>query len=362
MLEAIVIGGGPAGLATSRELRRRGVEHVVLERGDRIGCSWHRLYDSLTLHTGKHLSYLPGLRFGSSTPLFPSRDDFIAYLAAYAQHFSLPVRTHASVRQVLRTTSGWRVETDTDVLRARCIISATGIMSNPVVPSFDGLVQFHGRIMHSIEYRRPDEFRNQRVLVVGVGNSGGEIGSELARAGVDVSIAVRSGANVVPLTLLGVPVQYVAFVLRELPRPVQDRIVARVRARVEKRRGPSPLPARDGSALDAIPLIGFRLVDEIQAGRITVRPGLAALTRNGVRFVDQREEPFDTIILATGFRPALQPFAASLRLDRKGFALRHDRVTSADFPNLFFVGHNYDSTGGLANIRSDARLAAAQVR
>ena len=60
----VVVGGGPAGLATSRELRRRRVDHVVLERGEAAGHSWMHLYDSLTLHTGKHLSTLPGMSFG----------------------------------------------------------------------------------------------------------------------------------------------------------------------------------------------------------------------------------------------------------------------------------------------------------
>ena len=362
MHDVLVIGGGPAGLATSRELHVRGVDHVVLERGDQPGYSWTRVYDSLTLHTGKHLSYLPGLRFSSATPLFPRRSEFINYLRGYAERFAVPIRTGSNVLRVARSNDHWQVDTDTESLQARRLVVATGIMSNPVMPTIEGQARFGGKVMHSIEYRRPEDFQRQRVLVVGVGNSGGEIASELARAGVNVTIAVRSGAHVVPLTIAGVPVQYIAFVLRELPRPLQQRIVMRVRARAEKKRGPSPLPPRPGSPFDAVPLIGFKLIDEINAGRITVRPGLARFTRTGAQFSDGREEPFDTVILATGFRPALQPFTPALAVDAKGFALRSDRVTSADFPNLFFVGHNYDSTGGLANIRRDSRLVAAKVR
>jgi putative flavoprotein involved in K+ transport len=74
---AVVIGAGPAGLATSRELGRRGIDHVVLERGEALGHTWAHLYDSLVLHTGKHLSSLPGLPFPRTTRLFPSRHDFL---------------------------------------------------------------------------------------------------------------------------------------------------------------------------------------------------------------------------------------------------------------------------------------------
>src|SRR5690606_333959 len=113
-----------------------------------------------------------------------------------------------------------------------------------------------------------------------------EIGSELARAGVDVSIAVRSGAHVVPLTIAGVPIQYLATVVRKLPRRAQVRVVATVRSLGERRRGPPVLPVPQHSALDAIPLIGFHLGDEIRAGRVSVRPGVAALTRTGATFTD----------------------------------------------------------------------------
>ena len=71
-----MIGAGPAGLASSRELTRAGIRHLVLERGETIGHTWVHLYDGLVLHTGKHLSALPGMPFPSSTPLFPSRENF----------------------------------------------------------------------------------------------------------------------------------------------------------------------------------------------------------------------------------------------------------------------------------------------
>ena len=95
--ETIVVGAGPAGLATSRELTRAGVDHCVLERGDQLGHTWANLYDSLVLHTGRHLSALPGLAFPSGTPLFPARRDFLDYLHRYASTFSLPIETSSDV-------------------------------------------------------------------------------------------------------------------------------------------------------------------------------------------------------------------------------------------------------------------------
>jgi cation diffusion facilitator CzcD-associated flavoprotein CzcO len=357
--EAIVIGAGPAGLATSRELSLRGVQHLVLERGGSPGHCWQNAYDSLRLHTGKHLSSLPGLRFSRATPLFPSRNDFVNYLHDYARRFRLPVECGIDVLHVGRN-GNWQIESANEAWQARSLVLATGIMSNPVRPSWPGQNEYRGALMHSVDYRRPEDFAGKKVLVVGVGNSGGEIASDLAQAGVGTAIAVRSGANVVPRQIAGVPIQYISYLVRKLPRRVQEWIVARVRAISDKRR-PPVLPRPSYSPLDAIPLIGFHLVDAIAAGKVAVRPALDRFTMDGVRFADGRVENFDVVILATGFRPALQPLDIPVHVDTKGFAVRVDRVRSADFPDLFFVGHNYDATGGIRNIAVDAKLAAEAI-
>ncbi|MEX2281515.1 MAG: NAD(P)/FAD-dependent oxidoreductase [Gemmatimonadota bacterium] len=355
----IVVGAGPAGLATAQQLGERGIPHIVLERGADIAHCWRNAYDSLRLHTGKHLSALPGMRFPGTTPLFPSRDDFVDYLMRYARRFNLSVQTNRRVNRITRDQS-WIVETDRGVLRAPNLVCATGIMSNPIVPYLTGRELFRGRIIHSVEYRRPDPFEGQRVLVVGVGNSGGEIASELAAHGVDVSIAVRSGANVVPLTIAGLPVQYLSALVRKLPRTAQEWVVERIRRRSDARR-PPVLPRPAHSPLDSIPLIGFSLVDAIAAGSVVVRSGLAGFTEEGVRYTDLGRERFDVVILATGFRAALSPLGSLVSTDARGFALRRDRVRSAQHDSLWFVGHNYDSTGGLRNINTDSRLVSRQI-
>lgn len=360
----LIVGAGAAGLATARELQRRRVSFRILERGASAGQTWHDLYDSLRLHTGRHLSALPGLRMPRGTPLFPTRLDYFAYLRTYAEKHGIEVETGTTVQSLTQNGAGWIATTPHERIRTHAIVIATGIVANPFLPEFAGRAEFEsagGRVLHSVQYRRPEPFAGRRVLVVGIGNSGGEIGSELARSGVDVTMAVRSGANVVPLTIAGVPIQYLATVVRKLPRPTQERVVAAVRRLSEKRRGPPVLPVPQHSALDAIPLIGFHLVDEIRAGRVHVRPGVEAMTAAGVRFFDGREEHFDDIILATGFRPALAPLGAAVRRDARGFAVRTDRISSADHETLFFVGHNYDSRGGLLNIAVDAPAAAGRI-
>lgn len=360
-MRAIIIGAGPAGLASSQQLKERGIEHVVLERGESVGQSWANLYDSLTLHTGKHMSALPGMKFPRSAPLFLPRGMFLQYLHDYRENFSLPIQTGTTVRSVLRSNGRWQVETSKGTMESDAVIVATGIISGPRVPSFKGQESFTGRIRHSIEYRRPDDLHGKRVLVIGAGNSAGEIASELAQAGIDTTIAIRSGANVVPLRLLGIPIQYCAYLMRKLPRRLQDGIVGAMRLGIDFAKGPPPIPRPPYGPLDSIPLIGFHLVDAIRSGRIKVRGGVDEITPRGVRFADGSEMDVDEILLATGFRAPLGILHDLVGVDEKGFGQRRDRVVSTDQPNLFFVGHNYDATGGLFNIRRDARLVAGMI-
>jgi cation diffusion facilitator CzcD-associated flavoprotein CzcO len=372
VLPVVVVGAGPAGLAASHELKRRGVEHVVLERGSDVGHSWAMLYDSLTLHTGKHMSALPGMRFPRRARLFVPREEFLDYLRRYARHFALPVRTGCDVRSIRPRGNGarWRVEAVTNgelvALDTDAVVVATGIVANPRAPHLRGEDAFTTagkRLLHSADYRRPNELVGQRVLIVGAGNSGAEIASEIAKANAtqgkagQVTIAVRSGANVVPRTLLGIPVQYIARYLRKLPKGAREAVVHAVGSIVEKRHGPPVLPRPAYGPLDAIPIIGFHLNDAIRAGLVRVRGAVAELTPRGARFADGREpaeEPVDVVILATGFAAALAPLAGLVRCDAKGFAHRTGRVVSVDHPGLYFVGHNYDATGGLFNIGRDA--------
>jgi len=361
--ETIVIGAGPAGLATSAALTRRGVPHVVLERGRQVGATWANLYDSLVLHTARRLSALPGLPFPASTPQFPTRLDFVAYLERYAQMFRVPVELGADVTSLRRANGDWIARTSSgDERRARTVVVATGIVANPHVPSIPGRDLFRGRVLHSVDYRTPGEFAGQRVLVVGTGNSGGEIAAEIARAGARVTLAVRSGAMVVPREVAGIPIQYLSVVAGTLPTPAQRGLTAvmlKVSALV---RGPAVLPLPPIVRPCAnVPIIGFHLVDAIRAGTVQVKRGITAFTAEGLRFADDSTAGFDTVLLATGYRAAVGLLGDQISCDPCGFAERRDRVTSRDQPGLYFVGHNYGIQGGLFNIARDARLVAKGV-
>ena len=356
MHPVLIIGAGPAGLATAYELARRGIPYRLFERGHSVGTSWLNSYDSLRLHTGRHMSTLPGFGYRSGTPLFPSRDQFVGYLNDYCDRAGLRVELGSEVTELRRDSDTWIAKVNFAEVRGSAVVMATGIMSNPITPQINGRESFGGKIIHSVDYRRPDEHRGTRVLVVGVGNSGGEIASELGAAGAEVTLLVRRGANVVPRTIAGVPIQYLAAGMRRLPRNLRLQIATVMQRISEIRVGQAVLPRPPWTALDVVPIIGFHLVEAIRAGKVAVQLGtIDHLDRSGAVFSDGTRREFDHIILATGFAPALGPLGTLVRRDERGFALRTDNITSADQPNLFFVGMRYDTTGAINNIKVDSQ-------
>ena len=359
-IPAVIVGAGAAGLATSWSLKARGIEHRVLEQGEGVGHSWNRVYDSLKLHTGKHMSGLPGMPLPRSAPLFPHREEFLRYLERYSERFQLPIELGTHVDRAERKGHLWYVHTPRGMVVASHLVIATGIISNPFVPPIAGSELYRGDLLHSASYRNPEGFVGKRVLVVGVGNSGAEIATELARAGAHVSISVRVGAHVVPLTIVGIPIQYYSRWMERLPRRVREGITRTFVKTLDLFRGAPVLPRPTHGILDKPPVVGFGLVRAIRSQRVMLKGDVQRLTASGASFKDGSAEEYEAVILATGYRAALDLLDQQVRRDTRGFAER-ERVASRDQPNLYFVGHNYSAIGALVNIARDSRLTAALV-
>lgn len=190
--DTVIIGGGQAGLAMSRCLTERGVDHIVLERG-RIGQRWrNERWDSLRLLSPNWMARLPHYRYEGDDPHgFMTMPEFIRYLEGYAEFFEAPVQTGTTVTRVERTdASRLRIVTDHGEWSARNLVIATGFCDRPRVPSFASDISSDIRQIVPSDYRRPSQLPDGNVLIVGASATGAQIAEELKTAGRAVTLAV----------------------------------------------------------------------------------------------------------------------------------------------------------------------------
>jgi putative flavoprotein involved in K+ transport len=184
-----VVGAGPAGLATSCELTKAGVEHVVLERG-RVGQTWRDRWDSFCLVTPNWTVMLPDGQYDGPDPHgFMPRDEMVGYLERYATAMGAPVQDGVDVTSIEAREGGFVLETSDGEVQAGAVVLATGAFQRPHrPPSAGGLPP--GLLQIDVErYHNEGELPPGRVLVVGSGQTGCQIAEELHEAGRDVVLA-----------------------------------------------------------------------------------------------------------------------------------------------------------------------------
>jgi indole-3-pyruvate monooxygenase len=367
-VDTLIIGASAAGLATAACLKESGQPFEVLEATDVVGQAWRHQYDRLHLHTPKSASALPGLFMPSEWPRYPARDQMVAYLERYRVHHQLEPHFGQRVTQLERRDDEWVATTVTDEWRSRNVVIATGANSQPVRPTWPGQETFRGQVMHSSQYRNGDPWRGRAVLVVGFGNSACEQAVDLVERGSQAHLAVRSAVNVIPRDVFGVvSVLQLGILMQHLPPSWADTLAwPIVRATIGDIRkvglrklsyGPNTQIARDRR----IPLLDIGTMKHIRAGRIGVHGDMQRFTENGVVFTDGETLAVDAVVLATGYRPALDEFVVQWRdvCDSRGIPLTSGSPTP--LPGLYFCGQFVSPAGMLRQIRIEAGRIASHL-
>ena len=364
--EVVIVGAGPAGLATAACLRRREIPFALLEQGSQIATPWRTHYDRLHLHTTKASSALPYRRFSREVPRYPSRQQVLAYLEEYADHFGLAPVFGETVRLLRREGEHWVTETRSSRWRSRSVVIATVYTRVPHRPAWPGLSSFEGPVVHSSEYRNGSAWTGRRVLVVGLGNSGGEIALDLSEHGACPAVATRGPLNAVPRDFLGISMASWARVLQLLPLRIADSIgkaVSRIALGRLSDLGLRPLPYGAMTEIRPharIPLIDVGTVEAVRRGRIQILPAVESFSERAVRFSGNFERDFDAVVLATGYRPELAPFLAAHpgALDQDGMPLDSGKETA---PDLYFCGFHVTPTGVFREIAREAKRIAKRI-
>jgi putative flavoprotein involved in K+ transport len=365
---SIVVGGGPAGLATALALRRAGEPAIVVEQGDSVGTAWRARYDRLRLNSSRLTSTLPGLRFDRATGLFPSRDEFVEYLSRYVARHGLDVRTGARVACMEPDGGDWHLDTSAGRIRARHVVVATGYANEPAAPPWPRRDAFAGPILHSASYRNATPFRGRDVLVAGAGSSAMEIAYDLVQGGARrVRLAVRTPPNIMLRSMGGVPGDVIALAMLRLPPRLADaqtRAVSRVAIGDLSVYGLPPAPEGPFARLRrrglAPAIVDRPVIDAIRDGRIEVVAGVEGFEAGAVRLADGRLAEPDVVIAATGYRCGLEHLVGHLGvLDERGVTGIADGREAA--PGLRFVGYT-PLPGQIGRFAVEARTAAEGIR
>jgi cation diffusion facilitator CzcD-associated flavoprotein CzcO len=304
------------------------------------------------------------MAFADALPRYVPRQGVVDYLDAYAERAGIAPRFGVEAIAIARKGSAWQTTTRSgEAFRSRVVVVATGANREPNVARLEGEGEFAGRILHSRDYREAAPFAGQRVLVVGMGNTGAEIALDLAEHGVATTLSVRSPVNIVLRDVLGRPTQETSLLLSRLPRRVGDALAsffARVSVGDIERLGlrrSSMSPLRELRELGRTPVIDVGTLARIRAGEIVVRPGIRRLHASTVEFVDGTTAPTDAIVLATGYRAGIDALFPGLEVPVDDHGLPTHVVGQGPLAGVYFVGFDTRQPGGL--LRTIAMQAVA---
>ncbi|KAE8718882.1 Indole-3-pyruvate monooxygenase YUCCA6 [Hibiscus syriacus] len=313
----VIVGSGPSGLATAACLKAKGVPSVILERSNCIASLWQlKTYDRLRLHLPKKFCQLPLMAFPADVPTYPTKQQFVDYLEAYARRFDIEPRFGETVSEAEYdgALGFWRVRSvgpKGELMEYVCrwLVVATGENAETVTPEVEGMAEFGGEIKHTSSYKSGEEFTGKRVLVVGCGNSGMEVCLDLCNHNAKPSLVVRDTVYVLPQEMLGISTfELSMWLLKWLPLRLVDRlllVMSRLMLGDTARFGlprPELGPLELKNLSGKTPVLDVGTLAKIKSGDIKVRPSIKCLKRHAVEFVDGKTESFDAIILATGYK------------------------------------------------------------
>ena len=351
--QVCVIGAGVSGLTAIKSLRDWGIPHTAFEASDDIGGNWYfrnpngrsSAYRSLHIDTSRHSISFADFPMDERYPDFPHHSEIHSFLREYADRFNLreQIRFGVNVEQAERLPGGgWQIRTDDGETRHfESLLVCNGHHWDPSQPEFRG--HFDGDTLHSHHYIDPTEpldLRGKRVVVVGIGNSGVDIVSELSRKGVAerVLLSTRSGAWVMPKYIFGRPIDQAVQTVPWLPLGLQRRAARLLPRLVSGRMENFGLPTPNHNFLEAHPTVSSELLLRLGSGDAIAKPDIDELLGDRVRFADGTVEPVDAIIYATGYKISF-PFFAPDFISAPGNVLPlYKRMFKPGIDDLAFIG------------------------
>jgi len=312
--DAIIIGGGQAGLSVAYFLRRTGLDYIILDEQDRPGGAWLQTWDSLKLFSPASYSSLSGWQMPPGKNEYPTKDQFINYLTAYEQRYDFPVIRNTSVTDVVKQESYFEVITENGSYYGKAVVSATGTAKGPFTPEYPHRDGYNGIQIHSRDYRSPETFAKKKVLVVGGGNSGAQILAEVSRFA-ETKWVTLEVPNFLPVEIDG----------RYLFHQATEKYFGNQTTNFNRKASLSDI-VQVQSVREAL---GRNVYQDHRPFR--------SFYDEGVIWKDGNMESFDAVIWCTGFKPDFSHLEGLNVIEKGRIKTNHTRSVSV--PGLWLVGY-----------------------
>lgn len=370
-----VIGAGCSGITTLKNLLQAGVGQVVCYEGNsNVGGNWifsaeeshSSVCETTHIISSKYLSEYMDFPMPDDYPDYPSHEQVLAYFRSYARHFDLypyiqfntrvqRAEKQADERWVLTLDNGQQESFD-------FLFVANGHHSVPRHP--EGVeAAFSGRYLHAHLYKTNQSFKDERVLVIGAGNSGCDCAVEISRVAQHVGISMRSPQYIIPKFFLGRPTDTFNKYLLRLPK-IFAATARRLALKVQVGRYKDyNLPEPDFSVTKSHPTLNSELLYKIRHGKVHPRRGIDHINGHTITFTDGRAEEYDSIVAATGYKIAFPFFdPAFISFEEAERVPLYLRMFHPEHPTLVFIGL-FQPQGAIWPLSDyQAKLAANYVR
>ena len=348
-----IIGAGPSGITTAKNLLQQGLTNfTVFEKSHRLGGNWvydennehSSVYETTHIISSNFLSSFEDFPMPFEYPVYPSHVLMLKYFEDYARYFGVEpyIRFNTKLERAVPVENNqWKISYSDDTGTHEAIydylLVANGHHWDPCLPKYPG--EFKGELLHSHQYKKAASFKDKRVLVIGGGNSACDIAVEISQVAQRSCISMRNGQHIFPKFIFGKPTDLLFSKMKWLPFWLKQKLVAAVIALVQGRNTKYFVQNPTCKPLQSHPTINSQLFYSIRHGKVFTYFGLVRFEGNTVHFTDGRQEDFDTVIFATGYKINF-PFFDKQLIDFSGLTRvpLYRKMMHPEFDNLYFIG------------------------
>ena len=346
-----VIGAGPSGITAAKNLLDEGMGVVVYDYGQEVGGNWvfnaksshSSVFETTHIISSKTLSQYDDFPFPADYPDYPSHQQLAAYFQNYAKHFKLyeHIQFDTLVEKCeLDNDMKWKVTTTKSGITKTESFDALAVCNGhhwkPRYPNYPG--HFSGKMMHSHDVKRFSDFTDQRVLVIGGGNSACDVAVESSRFSKSTDISWRRGYWIVPKFIFGKPSDIVGGILRIMPKFIWRKATSLMIKIIQGTNSSYGLPEPEEDFGFHHPTVNSELFYFLRHGKINPRKDIDHYEGSAVFFKDGSKSDYDVIVACTGYIIS-HPFFEKKFIDySEGDVPLYLRMLHPEIENVYFIG------------------------